>query len=363
MSWSAVIVCFLVCIVIVTNGMPIAYPQLVVVQPGSYALIRLRGYDVNVPNLKFTIGSVPKTGSLNQLSKVFSDYGYEPKKGPQVVSGGVKVTGSNNRILYIRPTPDMATNNMWDTFSYSVFNGVENSYNYTVTLVPPSGALIGSDFLLSNEGWTIVGNKGQSEPTTFEPLSRGQQLNHYIYGTDNVINSDQFSTRDRSLWYFQAPSKFLGNIGIAYGGSFQFSLGAFSGDFTKLQPSNTPVVILECATCVGPVGPGITLVYPISALKNGAPGPSPTLYTIPLDETKGWLKDPQNSLLSWGAPSKCDIIQVLSRLSAVKILGDWTTWYESVAIDNVQFLNLQSQLPLCSLTRPDASLCDSATCK
>jgi uncharacterized membrane protein YfhO len=31
--------------------LPIAFPQLVTVQPGSNALIRLRGYDKNVPNV------------------------------------------------------------------------------------------------------------------------------------------------------------------------------------------------------------------------------------------------------------------------------------------------------------------------
>jgi hypothetical protein len=112
------------------------------------------------------------------------------------------------------------------------------SYNYSVTLVPPSGAIVGSDFLLSNEGWTIVGNKAASTPATFESLSRGQLLNHYIYGTDDIINADQFKTTDRSLWYFQAPSKFLNNQGITYGGTFEFSIGSFSGDFSMLQAAS-----------------------------------------------------------------------------------------------------------------------------
>jgi hypothetical protein len=32
-----------------------------------------------------------------------------------------------------------------------------------------------------------------------------------------------------------APSKFLGNLGIAYGGSIQFTLSSFSGDFSKMN--------------------------------------------------------------------------------------------------------------------------------
>jgi hypothetical protein len=140
-------------------------------------------------------------------------------------------------------------------------------------------------------------------------------------------------------------------------------------------------VILQCASCVGPVTKGITLVYPISALLQPFTG-APTRISLSLLETAGWLKDPQNTLKAWTAPTKCDMIQVLSRLSSVSILGDWTTWYESVAIDTVQFMNLKSkfyscycvfiylfnvcgcvvgQLPLCSMTMPDASICPS-TC-
>jgi hypothetical protein len=126
----------------------------------------------------------------------------------------------------------------WDTFTYTVFNGVSTSYNYSVTLVPPSGSIVGSSFLLSNEGWTITGNTASSSPATFESLSRGPLLNNYIYGTDDIINADQFGATDRSLWYFQAPQAFLGNLGIAYGGSFAFNIGSFSGDFSMLQSSS-----------------------------------------------------------------------------------------------------------------------------
>jgi len=96
-------------------------------------------------------------------------------------------------------------------------------------------------------------------------------------------------------------------------------------------------VELECTSCVGPVGKGITLAFPISALTpfSGAA----TAFKIPLLEGKGWLKDPQNSLLGWTAASQCDVIQVLSRLSSLRILGDWTTWYETVALDNVKITN------------------------
>jgi len=237
------------------------------------------------------------------------------------------------------------------------------SYPGTVTIVPPSGCIVSSDFLLSNELWTIEGNKAASYNTTFEPYSRGSLLNRYILGTDDKINVQNSGDSDKSLWYFVAPSQFLGNVGISYGGSLQFTLSSFSGDFSKLNDLQSKVVLLECASCTGPVGKGITLGFTLASLAlspNGQFTGKPLQVTIPLRETKtggGWMKDPQNTLLQWYPASKCDIIQVLSRLSKLSILGDYTTWYETVALDNVQIVNTQGQLPLCAQEIPDASIC------
>jgi hypothetical protein len=204
-------------------------------------------------------------------------------------------------------------------------------------------------------------------------------LNYYISGTDDIINVDSSSSPDQSLWYFEAPSKYYGNHGISYGGTISFAVGSFSGDFSALNSDSTNVIILECESCDGPVRKGITLGYNIGTLKRSPNGPfngTPMTISVPLHESSGWVKDSQNSLKSWTKPSKCDMIQVLSRLSKIMILGDWTRWYETVAIDNVQISNLKSkitdnylvfrflffslldQLPLCSQLRPDASICE-----
>ena len=174
-------------------------------------------------------------------------------------------------------------------------------------------------------------------------------MNHYIYASDNKINIDKNGDTDKSLWFFNAPSKFLGNMGIAYGGFIQFSISIFAGDVTKLNYGKKYNLIeLECARC------GVTIVYPYSKykFKNDI-----ALFQIPLLETKGWLKDPHNSLLSWNPPTKCDFLQVLSNLSAFRILGDVTTWYETIALDNVFIINTRKYIPRCAFARPDASIC------
>ena len=52
----------------------------------------------------------PVSGSLFQLSHVYSQYGYEPKAGVNIsrISEKVAITGSNNRVFYSRPSPDVA---------------------------------------------------------------------------------------------------------------------------------------------------------------------------------------------------------------------------------------------------------------
>lgn len=176
-------------------------------------------------------------GSLYQLSQVYSQYGYEPKAGTDIskITSSTMVTGSNNRVYYKRPSPDAVTNSKWGSFAFKTVSdvGVE-SYEGTVTLVPPSGAIVGSDFLFSNEDWSIRGNRVPSM-ATHEAYSRGTMLNHYVVGMDDTINipAGRSDSNDLSLWYFEAPAKFHGNFGISYGGSLDFTLGAFSGDFSK----------------------------------------------------------------------------------------------------------------------------------
>ena len=58
-------------------------------------------------------------------------------------------------------------------------------------------------------------------------------MNHYIYGADDKINIDTDGEADQSLWYFSAPARYLGNQGISYKGNLKFTLGAFSGNFSR----------------------------------------------------------------------------------------------------------------------------------
>jgi len=336
---------------------PLAPHQLVVVEAGGDAVVTLKGYDLDGDALLAKLKTVAASGSTYQLSKVFSDYGYEPKQGSAMHSGE-SVTGSKNRVYYKRPPVDTKKVGAWGEFTYTVSDGSSTSEPGMVTLVPSSGILVGSNFARNAEGWTITGNKAASIPASYESSSRGL-LNHYVHGADDTIHTHLTAGDDQSLWYFQAPSSFLGHHGIAYGGTLDFVLSSFHGDFsadklnTGVGSSDLHLVVLTCDKC--DTNRGVTIAFPLKKTK--AFTGTTAQYSLSLKESAGWVKDPKNSLAKWAAPSKCDFIELLSGLSSVKILGDFTSWYESVALDTVQIKNTKAQVPICAQGTPDASKC------
>jgi hypothetical protein len=314
--------------------------------------IRLRGANPCGNKLTYVITELPTYGTIYQLSQVFNLHGYNPISGKQITEKNTEVSWSSNRIYYV-PTGRRSVRLLSDAFSFRITDGKNTSFDGTVTVVDKSGAIVGSDFLTGDEGWTIIGNAkaGAVSVPQFEPYHRGKLFNYYIYAKDEIINHSKFGDQDKSLWYFNAPAKFLGNKGAAYGGHISFSIGLFAGDIASLNRGGN-LIELECKECGYKTG--ITLVYRFSKIHFEHKIAN---FKIELLETTNWLKDPQDSLKQWSAPSKCEFIQVLSRLSGLRILGDITTWYETVAIDNVVLSNTKNIVPACAMVRPDASVC------
>lgn len=82
-------------------------------------------------------------------------------------------------------------------------------------------------------------------------------------GSDDLINvGGSGGGADQSLWYFRAPPAFMGNQGMAYGGTLQFTLSSFSGDFSPSAMNQG-------------VRPSVHRPWP--ALTHTAPQPPPTL--------------------------------------------------------------------------------------
>ena len=189
--------------------------------------------------------------------------------------------------------------------------------------------------MLGPDGWTIIGNKASVSAPIYEPYSRNNFINHYIYATDNHvhISTTTHSRKDKALWYFNAPSKMLGNMGIAYGGHISFVISIFAGDMKKMN-QDLNLVELECSRC------GYNVGYPMPTdpiINNMAS------FKLELTETSIWQKVTQDTTASINRSlSKREFIEVLSQLSGLRILGDLTQWTETVALDNVYISNNKS---------------------
>ena len=313
--------------------------------------IRLKGANPCGNKLTYVITELPKYGAIYQLSQIYNLHGYNPISGKQITDKNTVVDWSSNRVYYVTATGRRSDRLLSDAFSFRITDGKNSSFDGMVTIVDKSCAIVGSDFLSGDEGWTIIGNAGAVSAPQFEPFNRGKSFNYYIYAKDEIINHSKFGEQDKSLWYFNAPAKFLGNKGAAYGGHITFSIGLFAGDIASLS-KGLNLVELECKECG--YNAGIRLAHRFSKIHFTH---AIAHFKIELLETANWLKDPQNSLKPWSAPSRCEFIQVLSRLSGLRILGDITTWYETVAIDNVVLSNSKNIVPACAMGRPDASVC------
>lgn len=339
---------------------PVARHVTQVVAPGADAVVTLRGYDVDGEALAADVVSLPEApGALSQLSKVFSKFGYDPKKG-SAAKALSRVTGTLNRVYYSRPQYDAEKRSgKWGLFEYSVSDAGSTSKPAVVTLVPPSLKTVATHFDTGVEGWTVVRNGPSSSQPTFDASSFGAGLNRFVVATDQLISTKNKVEANSSRFAFEAPAEYHGNQNAAYDGSLTFTLAALAGDLTRGADvdRNFNLVELVCATCK--TNAEVTLVFPLAATNVSFTGAA-TTFTIPLKETAGWLIDPENELLSWHAPTQCEMIQVLSGLSSLKILGDLTDWYESVALDDVYLKtphDALSHVPVCAQGTPDASVC------
>uniref|UniRef100_A0A7S3K4L5 Laminin IV type A domain-containing protein n=1 Tax=Aureoumbra lagunensis TaxID=44058 RepID=A0A7S3K4L5_9STRA len=311
-----------------------ALEQTIEVGVGSEIVIRLKTYG-NKNSQKIT--RLPDSGTLYHLSKVYAKYGYEPKRGKLV-----QLDDSVDRVLYERPKYD--TENRHGAWGYFVWG------NARVNLVGPSHILIASRFDNSDEQWQLVRNRASSP--TWDPAGLGIHINRFIIGFDDLVHKSPGSTSETnsSRFLFSAPSKFLHRQAAAYGGTLEFALIALAGEiFSKNSASRHNLVEIQGTN-------GITLTFPLWNVSQSTNG----IFSIPLNENSGWIQDPKNELLQWSVPSKCTFIQTLADIRYFYILGDFSDWYESIALDNVLLRAGRGtdpsysvrQLPLCSQLSP-----------
>jgi hypothetical protein len=307
--------------------------------------LKLRGFHPQGKTVVHHITSKPTTGSLIFPAQVYCDYKYTPKEGAAVGSLPAKVSCKSVSVLYKFPATHVVPHGPLDRFEYRVEEydtPGKVSRLGVVHLLSNERLLAASNFNDDAEGWTVDGN-GASTAVTYDPTSRGA-MNRYISHVEAWIDTNMGTGEDNALWYYRAPAKYLGDMAASYGGTLSFTLSAASGDFSaaNLTPAKD-LVVLECDTCVTATqNRGVKLYY--NAQKAGASGTAApqwsfdgttTAFVVPLTEA-AWRLDSENSNVAPVAPTQCELVQVLKRLSAVRIMGDHTKGFESVSLDSVK---------------------------
>lgn len=79
------------------------------------------------------------------------------------------------------------------------------------------------------------------------------------------------------------------------------------------------LVEIFCQSCAR--NSGTTLFVPLSAAGGFLGGGQGQSFSLPLSQGRGWLKDPKNSLVDAAAPTVCEMAEVLSNISELRILG------------------------------------------
>ena len=352
-------------------------------------IITLRPYDTDTAAYKLTskvlsLPAVPTTTSGGALYKINSNYVKHGANHPFKTKGEAPISSAmlpytldstdGIRLVYARVEGERrSTAGVLDVFTYTVDDGTSTSLAGTITILSEgSKKLVSSSFDGDDEGWKIEGNRLKNS-VNYENSSRGKELNHYVFGTDDSITSSNTdsSSPDTSLWRFVAPSKFHGNFATGYNGNLKFTVSSFSGDFSAnnlnydnsgntnslsntVKPNTSNhLVKIHCKTCK--VNTGVTIAYPFPQDYTG----KTKVFDLLMNENN-WLIDPENSLTLWSAPTKCEFLEVLSSMSSLSILGDFTRWYESIAIDDVVLKvaeNKKGGVPICGQGKPDASVC------
>ncbi len=181
------------------------------------------------------------------------------------------------------------------------FVAVLASVSATASLSTP---LVSSDFETSAGGW-VVANGARS----FEWVASGGDPGGFVRARD---------LRGETLWYFMAPSDYLGDMLSAYGGTLSYRL--------KSNPTSPPI---ESAYAdVQLLGAnGVLLAFGGGIV----PQAGWTAYAVPFVADGSW----RIGSVSGAAASEADLLSVLSGLSELRIRGDYRQAVETTSLDSV----------------------------
>jgi uncharacterized repeat protein (TIGR01451 family) len=184
-----------------------------------------------------------------------------------------------------------------------------------------------STFDANNEAWTTFGDATTTAPTF---TATGGNPGGNVCATDRG---------DGIFWYFQAPSKFLGNVSAAYNGVLSFDLKQSS----TTSPSPADDIVL--------IGGGLTLVFDTP----NDPGVNFTSYRVSLNEA-GWV----NTATSRPA-TRAEMIQTLSSLTTLRIRGEYRSGPDTGCLDNVTLGSVTANATIVVMPTQAGTITNTAT--
>lgn len=278
-------------------------------------------YSINIPS--------QSNSKFYQLSDIFSTYGYAPYHGKEISNSSTIITGSMGRFVYKTNTCTDCTVNpgIFDIVDIAIDLVEHNTVLYgKILFLPLSGMFISSHFLLDDDGWMIILNNPIHTP--LQVPSYCNWNSYFIAGTDNYVHYNTNYHYDKSLWYFQAPTKYNTDLSLAYLGWIDFYQIFLSGDFSKLNRLDLfPVVRIRCEILSYSVEYYLTAKFDNSTTKQ---------FHIKLDENIWKISCSKDLKMS-----RHVFIECLTNVSSFEILGDWTVGIETVGLDSVQIYKPQ----------------------
>jgi len=326
----------------------------------TISICQLQGHDELDAAMNYTIVSLPAVGLLHETSAGFREGHSEPAYahdsiGPHELP--FQLSDPAHRVVYIPPARTWPPEGYWASFSYVVtsMKQPENdplvagppALPYPVTseegfvvFVGPRGSIAGSSFNDEDNkymGWSVSGNAHGSGVVADGPRHHALvlgKLDRFLSASDQIQQLNPTGEPDDMVrWYFEASADFYTReMAVAYGGHFRFTMRSLTGNFSNLN-SRLEWMVLECATCES--GHGIRLVK-LAELSQDAWDGSERRVSLNLHPRELWQRDPLNPVLDLEFATECEIAAVLTNLSRIAILGDYTRTGETVAIDDVE---------------------------
>lgn len=312
----------------------------------------LAAYEESELPVEYFIKTLPKEGLLYETSPNYRSDGSDPKHSPDPIGPHLlpfRVSDPLNRLIYVPPYNVWAPEGQWASFEYVVSAQppaptagdplppkITSEVGLAV-LTNSEGAIAGATFDLADDfsGWSISGNiPGKTAGGLKHQAFVWGGLSHYVYGVDEVMYMNFENGMDRTKWYFEASPHFnKREMAAAYGGKLRFTVQKLYGNFTQ---QNDPLdwITIECSSCN--TGRGLRVVRFVDD-KFYWDGDERNI-EVELLPTAGWMKDPLNTAGTFRHATECEIGAVLTDVSRVAILGDFTRGGEGVALDNVKIV-------------------------